>query len=420
MEVQDFHCSRARATQSPAQALEANWRLVEFLTGRRWSVMQEAREAGDSWTVISDALGVTKQGALDWYTRKVADQEKYAGKFHDATRARAVLDGDGEGPARTPYPGCNWMREVGDIAEMEDIEWQQDIHDGVRCEVGTVGLNFASALADIPVTVHMPGPPIQPGALYLTQPSAILGRSELQPGAWGFWPPEQTEIVVINRMGLTAMVADTQVVGDEMNAWVELFLSWLDLLTGQHLTTVGYRPPQQAADRTCLRIRDSDGSLLPEWVVRPFPPLYRLSQVKATEEMLKRSCALAGDKQQVPLAWELLRDARALHRVTQTRRAAIECASAAEMSIKALLDRRNVTPSRPRPTLGPLSGDLRGDGYPLPTDFDDAFVEVRNREVHMKTGWGYVSEAESRRMLEIATALVEEAFPFPYGMKRAW
>ncbi|WP_063127616.1 hypothetical protein [Nocardia fusca] len=80
------------AALTPAQALEANRRLVEFLTGRRWSVMQEAREAGDSWTVIGDALGVTKQGALDWYKRKIADQEKYVGKFHDTDRARAVVD----------------------------------------------------------------------------------------------------------------------------------------------------------------------------------------------------------------------------------------------------------------------------------------------------------------------------------------
>ncbi|MGW0006094.1 hypothetical protein ACWDT6_19920 [Nocardia grenadensis] len=88
--LQDDIASVADIT--PVQALEANRRLVEFLTGRRWSVMQEARETGDSWTVIGDALGVTKQGALDWYKRKIADQEKYAGKFHDTDRARAVVD----------------------------------------------------------------------------------------------------------------------------------------------------------------------------------------------------------------------------------------------------------------------------------------------------------------------------------------
>ncbi|WP_253814848.1 hypothetical protein [Nocardia amikacinitolerans] len=53
------------------QALEANRRLVSLLTGRRWSVMQYAGEAGASWSAIDDALDMTKQGALDWCKRKI-------------------------------------------------------------------------------------------------------------------------------------------------------------------------------------------------------------------------------------------------------------------------------------------------------------------------------------------------------------
>ncbi|MFF0547267.1 hypothetical protein ACFYTF_30990 [Nocardia thailandica] len=75
------------------QALSANRRLTDLLTGRRWLVMQEARENGVSWAAIGDALGITKQGAIDWYKRKIADQEKYVPDFHDTARARAVLDG---------------------------------------------------------------------------------------------------------------------------------------------------------------------------------------------------------------------------------------------------------------------------------------------------------------------------------------
>src|SRR5262245_45526776 len=70
----------AVAAITPTQALEANRRLTDLLTGCRWSVMQDAREVGDSWTVIGDALGVSKQGARDWYLRKIELQEKYAGK----------------------------------------------------------------------------------------------------------------------------------------------------------------------------------------------------------------------------------------------------------------------------------------------------------------------------------------------------
>jgi hypothetical protein len=35
---------------------------------------------------------MTEQGALDWYKREIADQEKNAGEFHDTDRARAVVD----------------------------------------------------------------------------------------------------------------------------------------------------------------------------------------------------------------------------------------------------------------------------------------------------------------------------------------
>ena len=73
------------------QALEANRRLVDLLTGRRWSVMQAAREDGASWSTIGTALDMTKQGAVDWYKRKIELQEKYVGKWHDAERARAVV-----------------------------------------------------------------------------------------------------------------------------------------------------------------------------------------------------------------------------------------------------------------------------------------------------------------------------------------
>ncbi|MBU3063216.1 hypothetical protein KO481_16980 [Nocardia sp. NEAU-G5] len=79
------------AAVSPAQALAANHRLVELLTGRRWWVMRDAREAGDSWAEVGAVLGRTAAAALDWYSDKIARQERYVGS-HDGDRARAVLD----------------------------------------------------------------------------------------------------------------------------------------------------------------------------------------------------------------------------------------------------------------------------------------------------------------------------------------
>ncbi|MFI6031623.1 hypothetical protein [Amycolatopsis magusensis] len=100
---------------SALQALQANRRLVDLLTGRRWTVMREAREAGATWTEIGEALGMSKQGAHDWYKRQIETQERLLPEYHEAARARAVLDDapantaapepEGPAPATVPAPG---------------------------------------------------------------------------------------------------------------------------------------------------------------------------------------------------------------------------------------------------------------------------------------------------------------------------
>ena len=81
---------------SALDALEANRQLIELLTGRRWYVIEAAREAGASWSQIGAVLGMSKQGAQDWYRRKIANQERYASDIHDADRARAAAGNDSE------------------------------------------------------------------------------------------------------------------------------------------------------------------------------------------------------------------------------------------------------------------------------------------------------------------------------------
>lgn len=74
------------------EALRANAKAVELLTGRRWHVIKSAREAGATWTQIGQALGITKQAAHDFYRRKIEEQEKYQPDLHDLAAARAVLE----------------------------------------------------------------------------------------------------------------------------------------------------------------------------------------------------------------------------------------------------------------------------------------------------------------------------------------
>ena len=73
-------------------ALRANARAVDLLTGRRWYVMKSAREDGATWAQIGEALGMTKQAAHDFYRRKIEEQETYLPDLHDAPGARAVLE----------------------------------------------------------------------------------------------------------------------------------------------------------------------------------------------------------------------------------------------------------------------------------------------------------------------------------------
>lgn len=82
------------ASVTALEALGANHLLVDLLTERRWLVMRDAREGGASWTQIGAALGMSKQGAQDWYQRKIEQQELHLSETHDAERARAALADD--------------------------------------------------------------------------------------------------------------------------------------------------------------------------------------------------------------------------------------------------------------------------------------------------------------------------------------
>jgi hypothetical protein len=76
------------AARAPAvsalEALAANARLVGLLSGRRWYVMQAAREEGAEWAEVGAALGVSKQAAWEFYKRKIEEQETHAADYHDA------------------------------------------------------------------------------------------------------------------------------------------------------------------------------------------------------------------------------------------------------------------------------------------------------------------------------------------------
>lgn len=80
------------AAVTPRQALAANARLTALLTRERSTVIQHARESGDSWASIAAALGTTEAEARDWYRAEISGPGKTGERGHDADRARAALD----------------------------------------------------------------------------------------------------------------------------------------------------------------------------------------------------------------------------------------------------------------------------------------------------------------------------------------
>jgi hypothetical protein len=76
---------------SALDALRANTELVDLLIGRRWMVIQDAREAGATWEQIGQALGMSRRAARNWYKRKIRDQERYVADRHDVRRGRDAV-----------------------------------------------------------------------------------------------------------------------------------------------------------------------------------------------------------------------------------------------------------------------------------------------------------------------------------------
>ena len=77
---------------SGLDALAANAELVKLLKGWQWLAIKSAREDGATWEQIGEVLGISKQGALNAYTRAIEHQEKYVPDLHDAAAGRAVIE----------------------------------------------------------------------------------------------------------------------------------------------------------------------------------------------------------------------------------------------------------------------------------------------------------------------------------------
>jgi hypothetical protein len=75
----------------PVDALSAGTDLVRLITGRRWSVILDARERGRSWADIGEAMSMPPSAARDLFQHALEDHQQYTSP-EETARARAVLD----------------------------------------------------------------------------------------------------------------------------------------------------------------------------------------------------------------------------------------------------------------------------------------------------------------------------------------
>jgi len=192
---------------------------------------------------------------------------------------------------------------------------------------------------------------------------------------WGI-ARESADSADILRIALIAqgvVHADGELLNSETDAWLNISLEWLALLTGQPTTFVGHQSALLYENKTLMYEMPSGGS--PGFIptLSKFNVPRELEWIRADKAVLSYCFNKAGAGTELPLAWKLLNEARELRRVGQFRRAVVDASSAVEIIGYQLLDSEltNSTPpgiarhlmeSR-NLTLGTIVYLLRETGY---------------------------------------------------------
>lgn len=104
---------------SALYALAATAKIAEWIDVVRWEAMDDAREDGASYAELGRALGITKQGAADYYRRGASDARLEL----DARRELPVTVADGIRDAYAAVAGApgDWASLTAIRAALTDI-----------------------------------------------------------------------------------------------------------------------------------------------------------------------------------------------------------------------------------------------------------------------------------------------------------
>ncbi|MFC8383556.1 hypothetical protein [Nocardia sp. NPDC057272] len=334
-------------------------------------------------------------------------------------------------------------------------EWWNDLQPRITCGADVLEQVEPAVISGCPVAVHFPILTSADAGAVLAAPAGVAaldGQSITgteNPDEWGILSATgdsgQPLEIWLNRVVVSAEIDTSdpdfesvvRAIDGEADRWLDLARSWVEIVTGQKLTPIGY--PARRANTTTLWLAPSETPegmkfilhAPPTWDASPLVSFKR-TQISdydpappATLDIMRSCLELASASTDIPFAWRLIRDARALAFVGQHRRAVIDAGAAAEIAMPILID--NLLPVTLNPklrkhltdgTLGRLWEKLIASGYSRQVDVKSDLISVRNAATH-QSGTP-LTLADSENAINAAAALVEDAFPLPSRMKRLW
>ena len=263
---------------------------------------------------------------------------------------------------------------------------------------------------------------VEPTMLYRRPTSYV----EVDPAnAWGEWKSWDTQddglrvpvTINVKRVRLVTHVStDAEAnhaalhLDGVLDRWWLNLRAWIEILTGQDLSTLGDR--RRLGPNTVHLWTGTDEGLMNPLAFAinvPIPP-----QARALTDYGFNLCLQKVAANEVPpTEWLFLRDSRSLHQAHEWRRAVLDAATAAEIAATAWLDAhapdevRTQLAAHPKP-LGPLSKLFQDNGGTLPDDFVGRLLTPRNHAAHR----GHtLSLEESQSAIDTVTELLESTSP---------
>lgn len=194
------------------------------------------------------------------------------------------------------------------------------------------------------------------------------------------------------------------------NRWLDVFRSWIEVVTIQDLDHLQPRWTAHIEGATVATFSPDGDRLGRGGMLR----LDSRFDEPAPALLVAHAITAAGRDEYPPLAHAVLRDARAAYYRAQPRKAILDAATATEISLTAVADRRGLIPPGTFMMLGRLVSALERDGFlegAVAEELQALVVDPRNKAIHeglvTLTNWDVAEACKAAQRIVLAAFPVE-------------